>query len=196
MVLQNDDYPYYRLNLRKETNGIQSISLDARNGPSRLWLVAGHFYPVGPSRVLFLQWATKHSYYKVVIAAVVAVYNLGFTSMIRDLHCTEFQATIGLSVFTLGFGVVPLVTSSFSEEFGRLPLYIVSGIGFFLMFPMIALYVRLHYSMVIATHLHFFFIRAKNIQTVIVARFLQGAFGSTAATMVGGTIADIWLTKE
>ena len=62
--------------------------------------------------------------------------------MIRDLHCTEFQATIGLSVFTLGFGVVPLVTSSFSEEFGRLPLYIVSGIGFFLMFPMIALYVQ------------------------------------------------------
>ena len=75
--------------------------------------------------------------------------------MIRDLHCTEFQASVGLSVFTLGFGVVPLVTSSFSEEFGRLPLYIVSGIGFFSMFPMIALYVKLRYTMVITTHLHF-----------------------------------------
>ena len=128
-----------------------------------------------------------------MIAAVVAVYNLGFPSMIRDLHCTEFQATIGLSVFTLGFGVVPLVTSSFSEEFGRLPLYIVSGIGFFLMFPMIALYVKLRYSSMV---MQLIFIRAKNIETVIVARFLQGAFGSTAATMVGGTIADIWLTKE
>ena len=81
-----------------------------------------------------------------ITAAVIAVYNLGFTSMIRDLHCTAFQATIGLSVFTFGFGVVPLVTSSFSEELGRLPLYIVSGIGFFLMFPMIALYVKLRYS--------------------------------------------------
>ena len=80
-----------------------------------------------------------------MIAAVVAVYNLGFPSMIRDLNCTEFQATIGLSLFTFGFGVVPLVTSSFSEEFGRLPLYIVSGIGFFFMFPMIALYVKLRY---------------------------------------------------
>jgi MFS family permease len=84
----------------------------------------------------------KNFLFKVIIAAVVAVYNLGFPSMIRDLHCTQFQATIGMSVFTLGFGVVPLVTSSFSEEFGRLPLYIVSGIGFFLMFPMIALYVK------------------------------------------------------
>lgn len=129
------------------------------------------------------------------LAAVVAVYNLGFTSMIRDLHCTEFQATVGLSAFTLGFGVIPLVTAAFSEEFGRLPLYIVSGIGFFLMFPMIALYVELHYSMVTCASPSLF-IRAKNIQTVIVARFLQGAFGSTAATMVGGTIADIWLAKE
>ena len=115
--------------------------------------------------------------------------------MIRDLHCTEFQATVGLSVFTLGFGVVPLVTSSFSEEFGRLPLYLVSGTGFFLMFPMIALYVKLRYSIIMPTHPSLF-IRAKNIETVIVARFFQGAFGSTAATMVGGTIADIWQTKE
>ena len=116
--------------------------------------------------------------------------------MIRDLHCTEFQATIGLSVFTLGFGVVPLVTSSFSEEFGRLPLYIVSGIGFFLMFPMIALYVQTTLLVWIYANSFHFFIRAKNIQTVIVARFFQGAFGSTAATMVGGTIADIWVMKE
>lgn len=39
-------------------------------------------------------------------------------------------------------------------------------------------------------------LRAHNIQTVIIARFLQGAFGSTAATMVGGTIADIWAPAE
>ena len=134
--------------MKKETHGIQSISLDARNGPSQLSHAVGHFYPVGSSLLFLKKWATKESYYKVIIAAVVAVYNLGFPSMIRDLHCTELQATIGMSVFTLGFGVVPLVTSSFSEEFGRLPLYIVSGIGFFLMFPMIALYVKLRYSII------------------------------------------------
>ncbi|KAJ7623748.1 MFS polyamine transporter [Roridomyces roridus] len=93
-------------------------------------------------------------------------------STLRDLNCTEFQATVGFIVYTLGFGIVPLVTSSFSEEFGRQPLYIVSAIGFMCMYLLIAL--------------------AKNIQTVIVARFLQGSFGSTWATMVGGTIADLW----
>jgi len=59
--------------------------------------------------------------------------------MIRDLNCTHFQATAGLSVYALGFGLVPLVTASFSEEFGRLPLYVVSGIGFFFMNLVIAL---------------------------------------------------------
>ena len=33
--------------------------------------------------------------------------------------------------------------------------------------------------------------RAKNIATVLVARFLQGAFGSTWSTMVGEWIVDL-----
>ncbi|KAF7309455.1 Drug transporter [Mycena indigotica] len=113
-----------------------------------------------------------------IAASTSSAYNLGLPSMISDLNCTEFQAIVGLAVFTLGFGVVPLVSSSFSEEFGRQPLYIVSAVGFTLMYLVIAL--------------------AHNIRTVIAARFLQGAFGSTWATMcqVGGTIADIWTPQE
>jgi MFS family permease len=72
-------------------------------------------------------------------AANAATYNLGFPGMIQDLNCTRFQATIGLSMYTLGFAVTPLVTASFSEEFGRQPLYIVSAIGFALTHLMIAL---------------------------------------------------------
>jgi len=70
-----------------------------------------------------------------------STYNTGFTSMTRDLNCTRYQANIGLALFALGFGVLPLVSSSLSEELGRQPLYIVSALGFFLMFLMIALYV-------------------------------------------------------
>ncbi|KAF8159888.1 MFS polyamine transporter [Crassisporium funariophilum] len=124
------------------------------------------------------KWAiTSVACFATLLAASTAgTYNMGFPSMRRDLHCTQFEATIGLSAYALGFGIVPLVSASFSEEFGRQPLYVGSGIGFMLMFMMVAL--------------------AKNIQTVIIARLLQGAFGSTGSTMVGGTIADIWSTKE
>ncbi|KAF8884049.1 MFS polyamine transporter [Gymnopilus junonius] len=111
-----------------------------------------------------------------ISSSTSSAYNMGFASMTRDLNATNFQASIGLSVYALGFGIVPLVTASFSEEFGRQPLYIVSGIVFLLMYMMIAL--------------------SKNIQTVILARLIQGACGSTGATMVGGTIADIWTPRE
>ncbi|KAI0332771.1 MFS general substrate transporter [Cubamyces sp. BRFM 1775] len=109
-------------------------------------------------------------------ASSSSAYALGDPSMIRDLNATQFQATVGLSMYTLGFALVPLVSASFSEEFGRQPLYFFSGVGCLLMHLMIAL--------------------APNIQTVIVGRFLAGAFGSTGSTMVGGTIADIWAPHE
>jgi len=59
--------------------------------------------------------------------------------MMDELNCTEFQATLGLSVYAFGFGVVPLFSSAFSEEVGRRPLYICSLVGFILMHLMVAL---------------------------------------------------------
>ncbi|KAI0039492.1 MFS general substrate transporter, partial [Auriscalpium vulgare] len=109
-------------------------------------------------------------------AAAASSYNLGFDSIIPALNCTQFQATVGLAVYPLGFGIVPIFTAPFSEELGRRPLYIVSALGFMLMHLMVA--------------------EAKNIQTVILARLLGGGFGSTGATMVGGSIADIWRPSE
>ncbi|KAI0369756.1 MFS general substrate transporter [Pilatotrama ljubarskyi] len=116
------------------------------------------------------------SLFTIIVASSSSAYALGDPSMIRDLNATQFQATIGLSMYTLGFALVPLVSASFSEEFGRQPLYLFSGLGCLLMHLMTAL--------------------AQNIQTVIVGRFLAGAFGSTGSTMVGGTIADIWAPHE
>jgi MFS family permease len=60
--------------------------------------------------------------------------------MTQDLNCTDFQATIGLSVFPLGFGLTPLFTAPFSEEFGRRPIYLVSGVGFLAMHALVAVY--------------------------------------------------------
>ncbi|KAJ3568995.1 hypothetical protein NP233_g5354 [Leucocoprinus birnbaumii] len=108
--------------------------------------------------------------------SAVAAYPFGYQSMIRDLNCTEFQATLGLSSYTLGLGIVPMFISALSEEFGRWPLFLWSSLGYELCFAMIAW--------------------APNIETVIIGRFIQGGLSSTGATMVGGTIADIWSIQE
>ncbi|KAF8524182.1 major facilitator superfamily domain-containing protein [Gautieria morchelliformis] len=109
-------------------------------------------------------------------AAAGSSISLGFTSMLIDLNCTSEQAATALSVYCLGFGIVPLFTAAFSEEFGRRPLFLVSSVIFALMHLMMAL--------------------ANNVSTVIVARFISGAAGSTGATMVGGVVADIWAPSE
>ncbi|KAJ8591034.1 MFS general substrate transporter [Rhizopogon salebrosus TDB-379] len=111
-----------------------------------------------------------------IVGAASTSFSMGYQSMMRDLNCTQFQATVGLSMWSLGFGVVPLITSSFTEEFGRLNIYIVSSFGFMLTEIMIAL--------------------SPNIQTVLLGRLLEGVFGSTGATLVGGSIADIWQAHE
>jgi hypothetical protein len=68
-----------------------------------------------------------------------ASYVMGYSSMIRDLDCTLLQATTGLSMYALGIGLAPLVTSSFSEEFGRFLFYVISAFMFMLTEMMIAL---------------------------------------------------------
>ncbi|KDR67704.1 hypothetical protein GALMADRAFT_1073826 [Galerina marginata CBS 339.88] len=115
------------------------------------------------------------SFFTILVSSVTS-FSMGGPSMMRDLHCTHFQATLGLSLYCLGFGVSSLLAPSFSEEFGRLPLYYISAAMFLLMHLMIGL--------------------SQNIQTVVLSRFIQGAFGSSGTTMVAGTIADIWLPHE
>ena len=120
----------------KATQGIRSISPPSASGRSR---AAQYSSPVSRVRENLHQ-ARATRPHVMHIAANTSTYNLGFPGMIQDLGCTEFQATIGLSMFTLGFGITPLVTASFSEEFGRQPMYIISAAGFALTHLMVALY--------------------------------------------------------
>lgn len=48
-------------------------------------------------------------------AAAASSYSISYESMMHDLNCTQLQATVGLSLYVIGFGIVPLVSSSFSE---------------------------------------------------------------------------------
>ncbi|KAF8621893.1 hypothetical protein AX15_007445 [Amanita polypyramis BW_CC] len=111
-----------------------------------------------------------------VSSSTASSYNMGISTMIRELNCSRILAITGFSVYPLGFAIFPLITASLSEEFGRRPLYIASQFILIIMYAMVGF--------------------AKNIQTVILGRLIQGAAGSAGSTMVGGTIADIWSPKE
>ncbi|KAI9567982.1 hypothetical protein HD554DRAFT_2172726 [Boletus coccyginus] len=104
--------------------------------------------------------------------AAASSFSIGTPSLVQDLHCTELQAALGLGVFAVGFGIAPLVTSSFSEEVGRRPVYIFSSVLYTLAQIMVAL--------------------APDIRMVLVGLALAGIFSSTGASLAGGSVADIW----
>ncbi|KAN0085674.1 Drug:H+ antiporter-1 family protein [Tylopilus felleus] len=104
-------------------------------------------------------------------------------SLTQDLHCTDLEAALGLGLYAVGFGIVPLVTSSFSEEVGRRPVYIFSSVMFALTQVMVENFTP---SPTLAP----------NIGVVLAGRALGGIFGSTGASLVGGSVADIWSPQE
>ncbi|BGP52600.1 hypothetical protein JCM8202v2_000156 [Rhodotorula sphaerocarpa] len=85
-------------------------------------------------------------------------------------------ATLGLSLFVLGLGFLPLVLGPLSEFYGRSPVYF-AGFGIFLAF-------------------NFGVAFANNIATLLICRFFAGAAGSAFLSVAGGTIADIFLPHE
>jgi MFS family permease len=79
-------------------------------------------------------------------------------------------ATLGLSLYTLGIAIGPLISAPLSEIFGRRPIYIVT-------LAVLSMFVAGAGV-------------AQNIETLILCRFLAGVFGS-GAVAVGAGMASV-----
>ncbi|WVQ96556.1 hypothetical protein IAU59_003661 [Kwoniella sp. CBS 9459] len=107
-----------------------------------------------------------------ITAYQTSAYSIGFTSMKRDLGATDLQAAAGVSLYGWGFALGPLALAPLTEEFGRYWMYIGS----------IGTYMLCHLTQTLA----------QNIGTVLVGRFLLGLTGCIGATVVSGTVSDIF----
>jgi multidrug resistance protein len=103
-----------------------------------------------------------------VVGGIIQV-TLGFDISIE-------VATLGVSLFVLGFAVGPLLWAPLSEMYGRQLVFAISYGGF--------------------TAFNAASAGSQNIQTLLVLRFFAGAFGSSPLTNAGGQIADIFNASE
>lgn len=115
------------------------------------------------------------------IATCLTAYTAGSYSPPAGLMAAEFGTSrtavlTGITLFTVGFGIAPMVLAPFSEVNGRYPVFVVSGIVF-VVFQAVCGVVT-------------------NIGGMLVARFFCGVGGSVFSTMVGGVIADLWVKEE
>ncbi|WVQ83221.1 hypothetical protein IAT38_005360 [Cryptococcus sp. DSM 104549] len=137
------------------------------------------FPPSSPHNPFFFSTKRKlaitlvSTFFTCMTASNAGAYSIGTESMSRDLGSNEMEVAAGLGVFCFGFGITPMILAPLSEEFGRRWTYVGAVIVIILVYMMQAL--------------------AHNTATMLAARILQGCAGSVGATLVGGTIADIYV---
>ena len=111
------------------------------------------------------------------IVTVVTAYTAGAYSppsqqMSRYWDVSHVAILVGITTFTTGFSVAPLVLAPFSELNGRRPVFIGTGILFVICQLCCAV--------------------TRSYGGMLAARFFAGVGGSTFSTMVGGVISDIY----
>ncbi|TXT12815.1 hypothetical protein VHUM_01216 [Vanrija humicola] len=113
------------------------------------------------------------SWYTFMTAYTISVFPISAPSMCADLGCSQLEVSAGVALYTWGFALAPLFLAPLSEELGRRWTYI-AAVGIFWLF---------HIQMALA----------QNTVTILVSCFIRGCAGSVGATLVGGTISDIFI---
>ncbi|KAL2846722.1 major facilitator superfamily domain-containing protein [Aspergillus pseudodeflectus] len=106
------------------------------------------------------------------VTCTSSMYTVTYDQLTEEFGCSRLIATLGLSFFIWGLGLGPLVLAPLSEFYGRRKIYIIS-FSFFLIW-LIPCAV------------------AKNIETMIVCRFINGLAGSAFLSVAGGTVGDLF----
>ncbi|TLD35857.1 MFS general substrate transporter [Venturia nashicola] len=109
-------------------------------------------------------------------AFTAGAYSPGAEQMTREWNVSNVAFLVGITTFTTGFGIAPMVLAPFSEINGRRPVFIVSG--FLFVVCQLCCAVTQSYGGMLA------------------ARFFVGVGGSTFSTMVGGVVSDIYHTAD
>ncbi|KAF2876940.1 major facilitator superfamily domain-containing protein [Massariosphaeria phaeospora] len=103
-------------------------------------------------------------------------YSPGVGQMSEEWGVSNVACLVGITTFTTGFAIAPMVLAPFSEIQGRRPVFIVSG----LLFVICQLCTGLTGS----------------YAGMLVVRFFVGVGGSTFSTMVGGVVSDIYHAED
>ncbi|KAI1652498.1 MFS general substrate transporter [Daldinia decipiens] len=106
------------------------------------------------------------------VTCTSSIYASTYNQMNPEFHVSSIVGTLGLSLFVLGIALGPLLMSPLSEFIGRRPIYIASWAMFLIWLIPSAV--------------------ARNIATMLVARFIDGFAGSSFLSVAGGTVSDMF----
>ncbi|KAI8938782.1 hypothetical protein NX059_004645 [Plenodomus lindquistii] len=111
-----------------------------------------------------------------VVAFNSSVITADLEGVSEEFGVSEEVSLLTITLFVIGFGVGPMAFAPLSEIFGRRPVYAVT----------LALAVVFTIPGAVA----------KNIETLLVTRFIAGVAFSAPMSLVGGTLVDMWKNEE
>nr|XP_036575384.1 fluconazole resistance protein 1 [Colletotrichum truncatum]KAF6781947.1 fluconazole resistance protein 1 [Colletotrichum truncatum] len=177
----------------KEQNGsISGLTSDETESDSRMEDIT--FEEVPPIGLAWdgpgdpgnpLNWpASKRRMHIITIAFYTLITNLASTmfapaatQLASEFHITDSTVvSLAVSIFVLGFALGPLLLAPLSELYGRLPVYIASGVGF----------IAFLFGSAFAT----------DIGSFIAFRLLCGCSGAAPLAIGLGSLADITPPKD
>ncbi|GAA5973421.1 hypothetical protein JCM8115_001738 [Rhodotorula mucilaginosa] len=112
----------------------------------------------------------------VAIGLSTTAYSSGISRMTDEFGVANVVGQLGLTTFNCACAIAPLFLAPFCELVGRREVFLSAYFGFTVIFILIA--------------------DAPNIGAVLAGRLLSGIFGSCGTILVGGTLADIWNTRD
>ncbi|KAF7938125.1 hypothetical protein BELL_0027g00130 [Botrytis elliptica] len=104
-------------------------------------------------------------------AYTAGAYSPAVKQMSEYWHVSDIAILAGITTFCFGFAIAPMALAPFSELNGRKPIFIASGLLFFITQICCAV--------------------TRSYPGMLVARFFVGCGSSVFSTMVGGVISDI-----
>ncbi|KAE8383216.1 major facilitator superfamily domain-containing protein [Aspergillus bertholletiae] len=110
------------------------------------------------------------------VSLVSSAYTGGVEQIMEQFNCGTEVATLGVSLFVVGFAIGPLLWAPMSELYGRQYLFIGSYCGL--------------------TVFNAACTGSQNIWSLIIFRFFAGSFGSSPLTNAGGVIADMFPASQ
>lgn len=112
--------------------------------------------------------------YTFVVYTSSAIYTTSTEGVMEAFGVSQLKATLGLSLYVLGYGIGPLIFSPLSEipRIGRSPVYIIT----MFLFVIISIPTAL----------------VNNFAGLMTLRFFQGFFGSPCLASGGASLGDIY----
>lgn len=158
--------------------------------------VASHLSSIRPDGVPALEppdlthyvspfaWSASRKHTIITLSCITSVfvsyaagsYGAASEQISKQWGVSRTASYLGITTFSIGFGIAPMILAPFSELNGRRPVFIFSGIVYFVS----------HLACAVTP----------SFPGLLVARFFVGVGGSTFSSTIGGVISDVYHKED